>query len=157
MVCVATARGARVYVRPQPESDGGYAQLAATPLTHAADALVLHDACREIEVAWIDAAVETIDEGVPRFVSVLGVTLIPSTLAELIEAAGMIVRTELLSPHPVRLGVFAGCALVVDDGDSMFSLMGLASTSDETAKVFERVTPIAAPKPKLGVVKGGAR
>jgi len=144
MVCVAIVRG-------------GYAQLAATPLTHAADALELHETCREIEDAYLDTQVTNPDEVLPRCVSVLGVTLFASTLAELIEAAGMIVRTELLNPHPVRLGVFAGCALVVDDGESMFSLMGLASTSGETAKVFEQVTPIAAPKPKLGVVKGGAR
>lgn len=153
LVCVAIVRGARVYVRPQVEPDGGFALLSGTAMTHSADALALHESCREIDAAWLDAAVKGEDDGTPRYINVLGVTLIPQTLAELIEAAGMIVRTELLKSHPVRLGVFANCALVVADDDAMFSLMGIPSAADETARVFEAVTASA---PKLSVVKGGA-
>ena len=151
LVCIANEQGCRVYARPLVEPDNGLELISSTPMTHTADARHLHDTCREIEDGWLDAVVEGASE--PRFISVLGVHLAPGTLADLIEAAGMLLRGPLIVPHPVRVGVYGGVALVIADEHSMVALMHFP-IGEDMARTYEAVSPIG---PRLRAVKGGAK
>lgn len=104
------------------------------------------------------------DHEAHAFVTILGVTVFTSTLAALWEASGMEWRVAAttqqmmhgfaVEPRTVRFGAALG-ALVVDDGDARFILMGAVLGPRESACTIE-VDPIAPIAPTLSVVKGGA-
>lgn len=154
LVCPAITKGARVYVRPIAEPDAGLSAVASVVPTHTADAVVLLDVCEDVIGERFDGKVEH----PATFVRVLGQVLIATTLKELLEAAGMVLRFPIFGPHAVRLGVLNGAAIVVSDDHSTFALAGVHRFEDAEVRDFVHVTELdaAKPGPSLRVVKGGA-